>query len=44
LVQVIVAYRDRIVMADTLKKAIEAIFRPAPAAPAIVRSVEEAAP
>jgi uncharacterized protein len=44
LVQVIVAYRDRIVMAETLKKAIEAIFRPAPEAPAIVRSVEETSP
>jgi uncharacterized protein len=39
LVKVIVAYRDRIVMADTLREAIEAIFRPAPNAPAIVRPV-----
>jgi uncharacterized membrane protein (UPF0182 family) len=41
LVQVVVAYRDRIVMADTLQKALEAIFRPAEEKPAIVRSVEE---
>lgn len=41
LVQVVVAYRDRIVMADTLQKALEAIFRPATEKPAIVRPVEE---
>ncbi len=41
LVQVVVAYRDRIVMADTLKKALEAIFRPVEKKPAIVRPVEE---
>jgi uncharacterized protein len=41
LVQVIVAYRDRIVMADTLEKALEAIFRPVTSEPAIVRPVDE---
>ncbi|MBW4517940.1 MAG: UPF0182 family protein [Timaviella obliquedivisa GSE-PSE-MK23-08B] len=41
LVQVIVAYRDRIVMADTLQKALEAIFRPVGEKPAIIRPVEE---
>jgi uncharacterized protein len=41
LVQVVVAYRDRIVMADTLRKALEAIFRPAKEEPAIVRPVDE---
>jgi uncharacterized protein len=40
LVQVVVAYRDRIVMADTLQKALEAIFRPVEEKPAIVRPVE----
>jgi uncharacterized protein len=43
LVQVIVAYRDRIVMANTLKKALEAIFRPVQNEPAIVRPVDEEA-
>jgi uncharacterized protein len=43
LVQVIVAYRDRIVMADTLEKALEAIFRPVTSEPAIVRPVDEEA-
>jgi uncharacterized protein len=41
LVQVIVAYRDRIVMADTLDKALEGLFRPVTNEPAIVRPVDE---
>jgi uncharacterized protein len=43
LVQVVVAYRDRIVMANTLKKALEAIFQPVRNEPAIVRPVDEEA-
>jgi uncharacterized protein len=41
LIKVIVAYRDRIVMADTLRQALEAIFRPTTPEPAIVRPVDE---
>jgi uncharacterized membrane protein (UPF0182 family) len=41
LVRVIVAYENRIAMAETLEKALESIFRlPPQAAPAIVRPVE----
>ncbi|HAX79287.1 MAG TPA: hypothetical protein DCY88_26555 [Cyanobacteria bacterium UBA11372] len=44
LVRVIVAYENRIVMAETLEQALQAIFQPQkPQAPAIIRSVEEAA-
>jgi uncharacterized protein len=43
LVQVIVAYRDRIVMANTLRRALEAIFQPIRNEPAIVRPVDEEA-
>jgi uncharacterized protein len=42
LVRVIVAYENRIVMAETLEQALQAIFQPPkPSAPAIIRSVEE---
>ncbi len=41
LARVIVAYENRIVMAETLEKALQAIFQPDPEAPAIVRPVEE---
>jgi hypothetical protein len=43
LVRVIVAYENRIVMAETLEQALQVIFQPQkPPAPAIIRSVEEA--
>ncbi len=41
LARVIVAYENRIVMAETLEQALQAIFQPDPKAPAIVRPVEE---
>jgi uncharacterized membrane protein (UPF0182 family) len=42
LVRVIVAYENRIVMAETLQLALQAIFQPMPAkAPAIIRPVDE---
>ena len=42
LVRVIVAYGNRIVMAETLQQAIQSVFRsPATTAPAIVRPVEQ---
>jgi hypothetical protein len=42
LVRVIVAYENRIVMAETLEQALQAIFQPQDTtAPAIVRPVEE---
>ncbi len=45
LVRVIVAYENRIVMAQTLEQALQAIFQPeVTPAPAIIRPVEEAAP
>ncbi|MFB2936952.1 UPF0182 family protein [Aerosakkonemataceae cyanobacterium BLCC-F154] len=45
LVRVIVVYEDRIVMAETLEKALDAIFQPLPATPApIVRPVENIPP
>ncbi|MBD1878825.1 UPF0182 family protein [Coleofasciculus sp. FACHB-T130] len=41
LVRVIVAYENRIVMAETLEEALKAIFQPAqPTTPAIIRPVE----
>jgi hypothetical protein len=44
LVRVIVAYENRIVMAETLQLALQAIFQPMPAkAPAIIRPVAEPA-
>jgi uncharacterized membrane protein (UPF0182 family) len=44
LVRVIVAYENRIVMAETLEQALQAIFGPnKPAAPPIVRPVGEPA-
>ncbi|MCC5597830.1 UPF0182 family protein [Nostoc favosum] len=45
LVRVVVAYENRIVMAQTLEQALQAIFKPeATPAPAIIRPFEEAAP
>lgn len=45
LVRVVVAYENRIVMAQTLEQALQAIFNPEVApAPAIIRPVEEAPP
>ncbi|MEH1945069.1 MAG: UPF0182 family protein [Nostoc sp.] len=45
LVRVVVAYENRIVMAQTLEQALQAIFKPdVTPAPAIIRPVEEAAP
>jgi uncharacterized protein len=45
LVRVIVAYQDRIVMAETLEQALKAIFQPTTSpAPAIVRPFEEPTP
>ncbi|WP_193198869.1 UPF0182 family protein [Nostoc sp. MG11] len=45
LVRVVVAYENRIVMAQTLEQALQAIFQPeVTPAPAIIRPVEEAAP
>lgn len=45
LVRVIIAYENRIVMAETLEAALRAIFQPSPRRePAIVRPVEGAAP
>lgn len=45
LVRVVVAYENRIVMAPTLEKALQAIFQPeVTPAPAIIRPVEEAVP
>ena len=45
LVRVIVAYENRIVMAETLEQALQAIFQPEDTTtPAIVRPVEEATP
>jgi len=45
LVRVVVAYENRIVMAQTLQQALQAIFKPEVApAPAIIRPLEEAAP
>jgi uncharacterized protein len=45
LVRVVVAYENRIVMAQTLDQALQAIFKPeVTPAPAIIRPVEEAAP
>ncbi|HAZ44344.1 MAG TPA: hypothetical protein DCZ55_07615 [Cyanobacteria bacterium UBA11371] len=45
LVRVIVAYENRIVMAETLEQALQVIFQPQkPPAPAIIRSVESANP
>jgi uncharacterized membrane protein (UPF0182 family) len=45
LVRVVVAYENRIVMAETLEQALQAIFRPeVTPAPAIIRPVEEPAP
>ncbi|HEY9652348.1 MAG TPA: UPF0182 family protein [Coleofasciculaceae cyanobacterium] len=42
LVRVIVVYENRIVMAETLEKAVQAIFQPEqPSTPAIIRSVDE---
>jgi hypothetical protein len=42
LVRVVVAYENRIVMAETLEQALQAIFKsPDPTAPPIVRPVEE---
>ena len=42
LVRVIVAYENRIVMAETLQQALDAIFQPAkPATPAIIRPVTD---
>jgi uncharacterized membrane protein (UPF0182 family) len=44
LVRVIVAYENRIVMAETLEQALQAIFGPnKPATPPIVRPVGEPA-
>ncbi len=41
LVRVIVVYENRIVMAETLEKALQAIFQPAKSTtPAIIRPVE----
>lgn len=45
LVRVVVAYENRIVMAQTLEQALQAIFQPeVTPAPAIIRPVEEATP
>ncbi|BAY92835.1 MULTISPECIES: UPF0182 family protein [unclassified Tolypothrix] len=45
LVRVVVAYENRIVMAQTLEQALQAIFKPeVTPAPAIIRPVEEASP
>ncbi|BDI19905.1 UPF0182 protein [Nostoc cf. commune SO-36] len=45
LVRVVVAYENRIVMAQTLEQALQAIFKPeVTPAPAIIRPFEEAAP
>jgi uncharacterized membrane protein (UPF0182 family) len=45
LVRVIVAYENRIVMAQTLDLALQAIFQPEkPATPAIVRPLETTTP
>ena len=45
LVRVVVAYENRIVMAQTLEQALQGIFKPeVTPAPAIIRPVEEAAP
>ncbi|MBG1269680.1 UPF0182 family protein [Nostoc sp. WHI] len=45
LVRVVVAYENRIVMAQTLQQALQAIFKPeVTPAPAIIRPVEEAPP
>ncbi|MEH2292671.1 UPF0182 family protein [Nostoc sp.] len=45
LVRVVVAYENRIVMAQTLKQALQGIFKPeVTPAPAIIRPFEEAAP
>ena len=45
LVRVVVAYENRIVMAQTLQQALQAIFQPqATPAPAIIRPLEESAP
>ncbi|MEH2216347.1 MAG: UPF0182 family protein [Nostoc sp.] len=45
LVRVVVAYENRIVMAQTLEQALQAIFKPEVApAPAIIRPFEEVAP
>ena len=45
LVRVVVAYENRIVMAQTLEQALQAIFQPQVTSPApIIRPVEEAAP
>lgn len=45
LVRVVVAYENRIVMAQTLEQALQAIFQPeVTPAPAIIRPVEEAVP
>jgi uncharacterized membrane protein (UPF0182 family) len=45
LVRVVVAYENRIVMAQTLEQALQAIFQPqVTPAPAIIRPVEEASP
>jgi uncharacterized protein len=45
LVRVVVAYENRIVMAQTLQQALQAIFQPqVTPAPAIIRPVEEQAP
>lgn len=41
LVRVIVAYENRIVMAETLQQALDAIFQPSNAPPVIVRPVED---
>ena len=42
LVRVIVVYQNRIVMAETLEQALQAIFKPVQqSTPAIVRPVEE---
>ncbi|RCJ28506.1 hypothetical protein A6770_23535 [Nostoc minutum NIES-26] len=45
LVRVVVAYKNRIVMAQTLEQALQAIFKPeVTPAPAIIRPVEQAVP